>query len=83
MEVHKGHISGSRRGYLGSTLLGLSVVHCNLTFLLFCDMEVYKGHISESRRGYLGSTLLACRAVARPHIELEICRKHKYKNVNT
>ena len=27
------------------------------------------------RRGYLGSTLLACRAVARPHIELEICIK--------
>ena len=27
------------------------------------------------RRGYLGSTLLACRAVARPHIKLEICIK--------
>ena len=26
------------------------------------------------RRGYLGSTLLACRAVARPHIKLEICK---------
>ena len=28
-----------------------------------------------TRRGYLGSTLLACRAVAWPHIELEICKK--------
>ena len=28
------------------------------------------------RRGYLGSTLLACRAVAPPHIKLEICIKH-------
>ena len=28
-----------------------------------------------TRRGYLDSTLLACRAVARPHIELEICKK--------
>ena len=27
---------------------------------------------NKCRRGYLGSTLLACRAVARPHIELEI-----------
>ena len=27
------------------------------------------------RRGYLGSTLLACRAVAPPHIKLEICIK--------
>ena len=25
--------------------------------------------------GYLGSTLLACRAMARPHIELGICKK--------
>ena len=27
------------------------------------------------RRGYLGSTLLACRAMALPHIKLEICIK--------
>ena len=33
---------------------------------------------NQLRRGYLGSTLLACRAVARPHIQLEICIKHKY-----
>ena len=30
------------------------------------------------RCGYLGSTLLACRAVARPHIELKICIKSFY-----
>ena len=29
--------------------------------------------------GYLRSALLACRAVARPNIELEICIKHKYR----
>ena len=28
------------------------------------------------RHGYLASTLPSCRAVARPHIELEICIKH-------
>ena len=33
-------------------------------------------HLVACRRGYLGSTLLACRAVARPYIELEICIKH-------
>ena len=30
---------------------------------------------ADVRRGYLGSTLLACRAVALPHIKLEICIK--------
>ena len=34
-----------------------------------------KASMKDHRCGYLGSTLLACRAGARPHIELEICIK--------
>ena len=55
-------------------------------FFFFCkiklqdiEMWMYLGilfAISPSvRRGYLCSTLLARRAVARPHIELEICKE--------
>ena len=40
------------------------------------DMHIMsKLHMRQSRRGYLGSTLLVCRAVALPHIKLEICIK--------
>ena len=53
--------------------VGCDIKHCPFTFHIENPSIV-----DIPRHGYLGSTSLACRAVARPHIKLEICIKHKY-----
>ena len=43
--------------------------------IIFSLNSISPGIYVCSSHGYLSSTLLACRAVARPHIKLEICIK--------
>ena len=50
------------------------VLHLKLTSTVTLQ-ELYSIEKCSICLGYLSSTLLACRAVARPHIKLEICIK--------